>query len=196
MRSLPRALTLLLAAAMLACGAEDGAPGPAGPPGPQGEQGPKGDPGPPGGGSTLEVHRVTFTGEDDRDSGPITDRVLSLPKPKGGTGLRITYYDLFGAWSGGAGGGQCLCRWDVLFNGLSCTSPGPLAHEVFSIGGEELRGETVTGICNQAGGKFLNEGPVTITIQVGTAPRSPNKPCQCRTGGPMTGMIEAEEIPL
>ncbi|MFN7132116.1 MAG: hypothetical protein ACK4N5_08540, partial [Myxococcales bacterium] len=182
----------------LACGGEDGAAGPPGPQGPPGERGPAGEPGQPGAsGTTYKVTRTTFTGEDDRDSGPVTNRVLEVEKPRGGTGLRITYYDLFGAWSGGTGGpGQCLCQWELLFNGKSCSSPGVLAHEVFSIAGEELRSETVNGVCAQAGGRWLNEGPVTITVHVGTSPRSPNRPCQCRTGGPATYLLEAQEYPL
>ena len=93
---------------------------------------------------TATHHWNAFIGERGLDSGILPDRTLTFDKVEADTELRIAYFDSFRAL-----GTHASCRWEVLFNGLPCSDPGPLVYDIHEETGSDNhhRSGTVTGFC-------------------------------------------------
>ncbi|MBI5511591.1 MAG: hypothetical protein HY903_22775 [Deltaproteobacteria bacterium] len=135
------------------------------------------------------VYRVAFSGFDDRDSGLITGRALTINKKSASAWLRLTYYDSLGAHNPA---GPCACRWEVLLNGSSCSAPGAIALDLVANAVERLQHATVQGWCDSSGADTLGVEAVSLTVSVGPVTGS----CDCKTGffTDDMGFLEAEEI--
>ncbi len=169
---------------------EQGEPGVPGEPGQPGEVGGKGDPGEPGAPADRVVHRATFSGEDDADTGLVNGRTLTFMKAAADTSLRVAYYDSFASKSSVD---PCACRWVLQFNGAACNDPASIDGHVGSIVEQALYTNTISGYCSATSGGALGAEEITITVGVGQTPGTSG--CDCLTGfANIEGMIEAEEL--
>lgn len=169
---------------------EQGEPGVPGEPGQPGEVGGKGDPGEPGDPADRVVHRATFSGQDDADTGLVNGRTLTFMKAAADTSLRVAYYDSF---SSASSVDPCACRWTLEFNGDACDDPASIEGHLGSIVEQALATSTISGYCSATSGGALGDEEITITVRVDQTPGTSG--CDCQTGfANITGMIEAEEL--
>lgn len=105
---------------------------------------------------------------DDIDNGPLTNRVLTFVKKKDNTGIRVTYTDTRGLCNilHHTGVGH---RWEIKFNGVSCTNPGPLAYDlILSEGhGDSNKHDIYQNITTVGTCYGLPKGTYTIQVYVG-----------------------------
>jgi hypothetical protein len=98
----------------------------------------------------------------DVDNGPLPARSVNVRKIARSTGLRVVWSDNFRVQITSRS-----CRWEVLFNGNSCTSPGPLVFDKYEGATNSNRHDpnTVTGTCFG-----LAPGVYTVSTRVGPTP--------------------------
>ncbi len=202
---------------------DEGPAGPEGPEGTEGPEGPEGPVGPVGTfnpadviandtaiqpmadfaidgtgyvGSSLEVMgplvrtlaRSHGNGPAElQDVGTLASRALLMQKHFSDTAIRVSYYDNFRAT-----GPNSACRWELKFNGASCPS-GPITFEIFDVGGNHHRHDTITGTC-----VLPTTGPVTISVDVGPAPGAAQGDCwtgwNATVGSEGYWHMDAEEV--
>lgn len=142
-----------------------------------------------GGPLIRKIARVHGDGPTDgTETGPLASRVLTFTKTRADTGIRVSYVDDLRVNASGA------CRWEIKFNGASCTMPGVLGYDIYYGGVPNMnhhRGESVFGTCFG-----LAAGPTTIQIYVGPVPTGSGQPQgDCDTGWyNQYWAIEAEEV--
>lgn len=122
---------------------------------------------------------------DSTDNGLLTGRSLSFAKQLGSTGLRVTWSDNFRVTVN-----NNACRWEVLFNGASCTNPGALVFDKYEGNTSSNRHDPNTVVATCFG---RAAGSVTITTRVGPVPGYTGP--DCHTGW-ASGLfsIEVEEV--
>ena len=160
--------------------------GPQGPIGPQGPQGPAGriDPTQP---LIRKIARSHGVGPmDGSDVGALASRVLVFQKTQDATGIRVSYEDNLRTRAAGS------CRWEVRFNGASCSIPGPIAFdEYFGDTGNtsnDHRSKANFGTCFD-----LPAGNYAIQVYVQPTPGYPVS--DCFTGwNNQYWALEAEEV--
>lgn len=118
----------------------------------------------------LAVGRVTSTGpvirsiarwqgygNDTTDTGVLANRAVSITKHEATTGLRVTWSDNFRTLGTNTG-----CRWEVLFNGQACATPGPLFFNKFdNTAANHHEPSTFVGTCFGS-----TSGTVNVTTRV------------------------------
>ncbi len=139
-----------------------GAVGPAGATGPAGPAGAAGA----GGGSAGDSRRVTHSFTNRDGGGTAAGRTVSLVLEDGDFGVRVVYTDLFHVATNGVGGAPPSCRWNVMFNGKACTSPGPLSVTIAGPGNVDVT-TTVMGECTANEDGPLTAGAVALTVMTG-----------------------------
>jgi len=176
---------MVLASFLMAC---QGEAGPKGDPGDKGDPGPLGPQGLPGNPGDRVLHKAFFSSTQDNDTGLVADRELTVTKASDATTVRLTYFDSFRVY-GGANTQPCACRWTVLWNGKTCTDPGPLVMDAATGVVDSARTTTVTGYCQKTQAGLLS-GDVTVTVTVSNV-----SACDCQTGwNNITGLLEAEQV--
>ena len=158
-----------------------GCAGPVGPEGPAGENGVDGQDGSP---ADRQVHVQTFVGGQHTSFGLVPGRQLSFQKAEDDTAVRVTYYDTVS--SSHDGSEACVCSWEVLFNGQTCSDPGFVGAALVA-NVQNLESISVDGWC-----KGIPAGTVNLTVNVGAT----SNDCDCQTGffQDSVGFIEAEEL--
>jgi hypothetical protein len=127
---------------------------------------------------------------DETDSGPIASRVLKFTKTDVVSGVRVALTDnLRATLSGGETDGAC--RYELRFDGESCSNPGPLVYDMYygGVAGLNLhRADSLFGTCFGLAAKEL-------TIQLYAGPTDGQPQANCYTGW-ANGYwaIEAEEV--
>ena len=96
---------------------------------------------------------------DDTDNGVLCRRTVTDSKKAPGTGLRVLWSDNFRVYNS-----STACRWEVVFNGVSCTSPGGIFFDKYEGNTASNRHDmaTVMGACYG-----LPPGPVAVSTPVG-----------------------------
>lgn len=147
--------------------------------GPQGDVGPQGEPGEAGQGFEA-IQRRSFVGEDE------AARRLTFRKAQATTAARVLYFDHFGLSAQGESG---ECVWSVRFNGLPCTTPGPLEARLEA--GAPSRAALIGGYCEENSSGPLPAGQLELQVEV----RAEGDGVTCLTGLPGTaGFMEAYEV--
>ncbi len=133
----------------------------------------------------ARVHGVNWN--DGTDNGPISTRVLTFVKTQNDTGIRASYEDNLRATDPS---GITSCRWEIKFNGNSCTNPGPIAFDQYSgnTGDNDHRGKANFGTCFG-----LPTGTYTIQVYVGPTPGFATADCYTGWSGQYWA-LEAEEV--
>jgi len=122
------------------------------------------------------------------DVGPLNSRILVFEKKNPDTGIRVSYVDNLRTF-----GVAASCRWEIYFNGLPCSNPGPLVFDQYSghNGGpldNDHRSSTNFGTCFG-----LTEGTHVIQVRVGPTPGEVQG--DCFTGWKnQYWALEAEEV--
>lgn len=135
------------------------------------------------------ITRVAGYGNDDLNEGKIESRVLHFTKSRATTGLRVSYVDNFRVLGTGV-----ACSWEIRFDDLPCTSPGPLRFDsnVSNGSGSSLDNHapgTVFGTCFD-----IPAGDVTIDVWV-THDGHRNPQGNCFTGwNSQYWSLEVEEV--
>lgn len=189
---------------------EIGATGPEGPTGPtgatgatglqgetggRGPQGPTGETGATGPVGVRQPAVNFFSGGNGADNTILPGRDLTFIKRDSDTTLRVNYYDNFRVIPDESGEGGC--EWELLFNGLPCTIPGPIVNDLYmSVSPiNHHRGNTVSGYCSETSAGPIGAGLVTITVRVVSPVPGHPSVGDCHTGWFRTvGFIEAEEV--
>lgn len=123
--------------------------------------------------------------EDIQDNGPITGRSVTIRKLGRSTGLRVTWSDNFRVRGTSKG-----CRWEVLFNGASCTSPGGLYFDKYEGETNSNRHDPSSFVGTCFG---LAPGAITVSTRVGSTPGY--SPSDCDTGWfSQFASLEVEEV--
>jgi hypothetical protein len=125
---------------------------------------------------------------DDTDTGAIVSRTLAFTKTQEATGIRVGYSDNFRAFSASGVG---ACRWEIRFNGTSCTVP--IINDLY-VGGipnqSAHRMGSVFGTCFG-----LPAGNYNVQVYVGPQPAGLQVQADCYTGWYLQyWSIEAEEV--
>lgn len=122
---------------------------------------------------------------DGTDNGVIASRLLSFTKTQAATGIRVSWEDNLRV------AGSCCCRWNIRFNGATCTDPGGLYfdHYYGGVAGEnDHRTKANFGTC-------FGLGAGTYTVQVYVGPVGGNPVSDCYTGWDnQYWALEAEEV--
>lgn len=85
------------------------------------------------------------------------------------------------------------CQHEVLIDGRSCTSPGPITASIHENGNNIHRPSPVSGFCSSTSAGAIGSGSHTLTVRH----RSPNARGECYTGWPSArGFILVEELAL
>ncbi len=127
----------------------------------------------------------SYTAGDGTDSGALIGRNVSYTKRRADTGLRVSWSDNFRVV-----GNTQACRWEVLFNGVSCTSPGPIVFDKYEGGTSSNRHDpaTVFGTCFG-----LAAGTVNVTTRTTTVPGYGVGDCYTGWNGQLVS-FEVEEV--
>ncbi len=129
--------------------------------------------------------RVQGYAGDDADNGLLAGRALTVVKRADSTGLRIVWSDNFRV--------QIInnaCRWEVLFNGTSCTNPGSLVFDKYEGATTSNRHDPSTFVGTCVG---LAAGNIAITTRVGPTPAYSGADCYTGWKSQLFS-IEAEEV--
>jgi hypothetical protein len=130
------------------------------------------------------IPRVAGYSVDGTDNGQIASRVLSITKKQADTGIRVTYVDNLRVVATNA------CRWEIRFDGASCTNPGGLYYDVYASGSAENSHETRTLI-----GTCFGLTAAAHQVQVWVQPTPGYSGGDCYTGwNNQYWTIEAEEV--
>jgi hypothetical protein len=136
-----------------------------------------------------KIARVHGLGpNDEQDNGNVMMRTLAFSKTQAATGIRVSYQDNFRVNTNANSG---ACRWELLFNGQPCATPGRLIYDEYAFPNSNIhRPQTVTGTC-----MGLAAGNYTIQVAVATAPGYVAANSDCYTGWNASyWSIEAEEV--
>ena len=131
------------------------------------------------------IPRAAGYSVDDIDSGQIVSRVLTINKKQADTGIRVTYVDNLRTYNG-----PNACRWEIRFDGSSCTNPGGLYYDFYvpNAGDNSHESRTLIGTCFG-----LAAGNRQVQIWVQSTPGYSN--ADCYTGwNNQYWTIEAEEV--
>ncbi len=134
------------------------------------------------------VARWAGVGVDDgQDNGALVGRTITFTKKASNTGIRVAWNDNFRVL-----GTATACRWEIVFNGASCSNPGVIGFDKYEggTGSNRLDPNSVFGTCFG-----LAAGTVTISTKVGPAPGY--GVTDCYTGwqsGTAVVTLEAEEV--
>lgn len=133
--------------------------------------------------SIRTIARWQGYANDDTNSGTLSGRRIVFTKRASVTGLRVAWSDNFSVSVNDA-----ACRWEVLFNGVSCSSPGPIVFDKDEGGTSSDRHDMATALGTCFG---LPAGTVTVTTRVQPLRGSPD----CFTGWlNQLASIEVEEV--
>jgi len=135
--------------------------------------------------SIRKLVRVQGYISDSTDNGLLSGRSLTYPKLGRATGLRVTWSDNFRVT-----GTNLACRWEVLFNGAVCTSPGALVFDKYegNTGSNRHDPSSFVGTCFG-----LAPGNVTVTTRVYPTPGYTGSDCHTGWNFQLFS-IEAEEV--
>jgi len=135
--------------------------------------------------SLRKIGRVQGYINDATDNGLLAGRSLAYPKLGRSTGLRVTWSDNFRVLGNGL-----ACRWEVLFNGAACTSPGSLFFDKYEGATSSNRHDPSSFVGTCFG---LAPGNVAVSTRVYPAPGYVGS--DCHTGWPgQLFSIEVEEV--
>ncbi len=120
---------------------------------------------------------------DGTDNGPLLGRSTTLTKRFADTGVRVGWNETIRVF-----GANTACRWEVLFNGAPCATPGAITFDKY---------ESSVNYSHDPIGVFgtcfgLGAGPVVITTRVGPAPGY--GVVDCYTGWQSVSTMEVEEV--
>jgi hypothetical protein len=134
------------------------------------------------------IQRTSFAGADFCP-GTQAGRSLAFDKASATSEVHVSYYDSFGVVATAAV--STTATWEVLFDGESCTTPGPLTHTLHfpAAVGFHTQPATIEGACSATASGALGIGLVTISVTASAAPDL------CVTGFELdSGSLVAEEI--
>ena len=123
--------------------------------------------------------------QDATDNGVLSGHSVTIRKLGRSTGLRVTWSDNFRV----SGNGLC-CRWEVLFNGASCTNPGGIYFDKYEGGISSNRHDpsSFSGTCMN-----VAPGNVTVSTRVGPVPGCTNGDCYTGWASGLAS-FEVEEV--
>ena len=123
---------------------------------------------------------------DGTDDGALSGRTVTYSKKAPGTGLRVVWSDNFRVR-----GNDKACRWEVLFKGASCTSPGGIYFDKYEGATSSNRHDmaTVMGTCYG-----LPPGTVVVSARVGPTPGYSGQDCYTGWSDQLVS-LEVEEVP-
>lgn len=141
----------------------------------------------------ARLHWRTFSDADALDTGLLVGRELVMTKQLDESGLYVEYFDSLRVH-----GNNVACRWQILVNGGSCESPGPIAAVLFIEDSSDdavnhHRPSSASGFCFSTNLGSIPAGQVNITVEVG--PDAMAQHGDCHTGWQTTGHIIAREVP-
>ena len=133
----------------------------------------------------------------------VPGRTFTFTKMDAASTLRVTHTDYFSAdWNGPS---SASCQWEMLFNGLPCTVPGPALHVVATnsdSAGQHITAATSTVIhyCSATSAGPIGSGSVTLTVRVTGSVSAALLECQTGInalgGSPaVPAFIAVEELP-
>lgn len=136
-------------------------------------------------GSIRTIARWQGYGNDETDNGALPGRRVTFVKRLNSTGLRVSWNDNFRVMGTGT-----ACRWEIVFNGASCTNPGGLVFDKYegNTGSNRHDLASVFGTCFG-----LNAGTVTVSTRVGPTPGYAVTDCYTGWKGQLSS-IEVEEV--
>lgn len=139
-----------------------------------------------GTGGFRNVARWQGYANDGTDNGVLSGRTVTYPKKAPGTGLRVLWSDNFRVFNN-----NTACRWEIVFNGASCTSPGGIFFDKYEGNTASNRHDmaTVMGACYG-----LPPGPVVVSTRVGPTPGATTGDCYTGWNGQLVS-LEVEEVP-
>ena len=139
----------------------------------------------------LQRARTFGYQESGIDNGLVPERSVSINNQQTNSYLRVSYHDNFRIKPVGSG---AYGKWEVLFNGQSCSNPGPIIQFLHNENGGFLaRGDTIVGYCRAANGLPFGAGQVTLTVSVNANPFGLGNSDLFTGGGPTQFVLEAEE---
>lgn len=114
---------------------------------------------------------------------------LTFTKAQSASGLYVMYHDNLRV----TGGVSSYCTYEVLIDGRSCSSPGPITGDIHENGNNIHRPSPSAGFCTATSAGAIGSGSHTITVRH----RTPGNRGQCYTGWPSSvGHIFVEELAL
>ena len=123
------------------------------------------------------------------NSGPITQMVLTYTKQLADTMMYAQYDDNLRTNGSGQG-----CRWEIRFNGESCTSPGKVAADVYVSSQNSHKPHSVIGYCRATASGAFVAGEVTASVHVMSSPGYNNADCSTGWQGDQLGVLQLEEV--
>jgi len=136
------------------------------------------------------IARTQGYGNDGTDVGVLANRAVTLPKLSRSTGIRVVWSDNFRVTVNNHG-----CRWQVMFNGAACTSPGGLYFDKYEGNTNSNRHDpsTFVGTCFATAAGPLPAGNVAVSTRVDNAPGYTGSDCFTGWTNQLFS-IEAEEV--
>ncbi len=133
-----------------------------------------------------QISRVQGYANDITNNGALVNRVLTFTKNRADTGIRVTWSDNFRVMNNATS-----CRWEIKFNGVSCSNPGALVLDKYegATGSNRHDPSSFVGTC-------FGLAAGTYTIQGHTIGAVPGHSAgDCYTGWHnQLFSIEAEEV--
>jgi hypothetical protein len=135
--------------------------------------------------SIRTIARVQGYGNDQQDNGLLAGRSLTYRKLGASTGLRVTWSDNFRVTVN-----DKACRWEILFNGAACPSPGGLYFDKYEGASSSNRHDpsSFAGTCFG-----LAAGNVAVTTRAGQTPGYSGADCYTGWNNQLFS-IEVEEV--
>lgn len=118
---------------------------------------------------------VSANTADGRDSGVIAPMQVTITKQLADSILYAEYDDNLRVY----GSGGQACRWEIYFNGQRCTSPGPVAGDVYLVTGNSHKQHEVSGYCRGTNAGEFGASDVALSVRVSS---SPGYNSDCYTG--------------
>jgi len=138
---------------------------------------------------SRHIFRAYFSGKEATTDGVLSAaRSLSVTKTHADTELLITYFDFFEFTSGSS---CCSGSWEVLFDGESCSDPGPI---IYRRDYQAAGTGTLTGTCaSTADGPLPTGDTIVLTIRA-----TPHESGTCNTGIDVgdLGYLIVEEVAI
>lgn len=132
-----------------------------------------------------KIARVQGYSSDGTDNGLLAGRSLAYQKLGRSTGLRVTWSDNFRVSVN-----NTACRWEVLFNGVSCTSPGALVLDKYEGNTSSNRHDPSSFV-----GTCFGLAPGNVTVATKVYPTPGYTGSDCHTGwNYQLFSIEVEEV--
>ncbi len=132
------------------------------------------------------IVRTQHYAQDGTDDGPLNNRSVTFTKTQSDTGIRVLWSDNFRVL-----GNSKACRWEIKFNGNSCTNPGGLYVSKYQadggVGANYHEPTTMAATC-------MNLPAGTYTIQGYVGPHPSFLGSDCYTGWESLFSLEAEEV--